>query len=263
MNNSQKILEILLQYIQKNNTTEKQCLIDCNINTSFLTDWKAGRLKNPSYDKIVKLAEYLNIDLNLLFLGKTNSQTFKLTADEQELLSNYSKLTNDSKKEVSAKVKELTIGANSEKHNNIEDELYTELSKIVKQLPLKERSKLITIIYDFEEQYHKYGSGQMTQAHDMPVNEQQLLEIFKQFNNYEQVKIIDRIKEWLEAKRRRESANEQQIVQSSSQSEPVQSQWRITARRTDGIYESRFATPEEVAKLKLLLEDPNPEEPEY
>lgn len=83
MNNSYDILDVLLQYIQKNGATEKQCLIDCNINTSFLADWKGGRLKNPSYDKIVKLAKYLNIDLNLLFLGE-ESQTNELTADEPE-----------------------------------------------------------------------------------------------------------------------------------------------------------------------------------
>lgn len=109
VNNSQAILEILLQYIQKNGTTEKQCLIDCNINTSFLTDWKGGRLKNPSYDKIVKLAGYLNIDLNLLFLGEINSQKFELVDDERELLENYRQLSDDGKKEMSERAKQFAI----------------------------------------------------------------------------------------------------------------------------------------------------------
>lgn len=48
------------------------------------------------------------------------------------------------------------------------------------------------------------------------------------------------------------------------QIEPTKSQWRMTARRTDGRYESRIATPEEVEKLKLILKDSeNGPEPEY
>lgn len=40
--------------------------------------------------------------------------------------------------------------------------------------------------------------------------------------------------------------------------------WRLTARRIDGVYESRLATPEELEKLRLILEDSeNGPEPEY
>lgn len=40
--------------------------------------------------------------------------------------------------------------------------------------------------------------------------------------------------------------------------------WRFTARRTDGRYESRLATPEELEKLRLALEDSeNGPKPEY
>ncbi len=49
------------------------------------------------------------------------------------------------------------------------------------------------------------------------------------------------------------------LTQQPPQIESTQSQWRFTARRTDGRYESRLATPEEVEKLKLLENDPEPE----
>lgn len=35
--------------------------------------------------------------------------------------------------------------------------------------------------------------------------------------------------------------------------------WRFTARRTDGRYESRLATPEEIEKLRLMENDPEPD----
>lgn len=112
MNNSYEILDVLLQYIQKNGTTEKQCLIDCNINTSFLTDWKGGRLKNPSYDKIVKLAKYLNIDLNLLFLGEEN-QTNEQTVDEPE----QKKIKNvDNKEQAGAKSSSKNVSKGNTYH---------------------------------------------------------------------------------------------------------------------------------------------------
>lgn len=82
MNNSQEILNILLQNIQRKGITEKACLNECNINTSFLTDWKNGRLKNPSYDKIVKISVFLNLDLNYVF-GKISDSP---TGREKELI---------------------------------------------------------------------------------------------------------------------------------------------------------------------------------
>lgn len=90
MNNSQEILNIIMQHIDKSGKTSKECLISCGINTSFLTDWKNGKIKTPSYDKVVKLAEFLNIDLSFLFIGKEKSPS--LPNDEQELLSYYKKL---------------------------------------------------------------------------------------------------------------------------------------------------------------------------
>lgn len=49
------------------------------------------------------------------------------------------------------------------------------------------------------------------------------------------------------------------LTQQPPKIESTQSQWRFTARRTDGRYESRPATPEEVEKLKLMENDPEPE----
>lgn len=136
---------------------------------------------------------------------------------------------------------------------------------------MRERVKLLNAVYDFEEQYRTSGSSGSLEL-PMPnnplvsQNEQKLLEVFQNFTEPEQVKIIDRIQEWLETKRRREAINSSPISSQPTAEPPIlntQNKWRLTARRTDGVYESRFATPEEVEKLRKLPEDPNPEEPEY
>lgn len=126
MNNSYEILEILLKYIQKKGLTEKQCLINCNINTSFLTDWKKGRLKTPSYDKVLKLAEYLNIDFNLLFSGNKESVDVSLLADdEQELLAVYNSLSDIGKARLKERADALADFEKSavQKHNRPENNI--------------------------------------------------------------------------------------------------------------------------------------------
>ena len=100
MNNSKAILSILLQSIQKRGITEKDCLKSCGINTSFLTDWKTEKIKNPSIDKVVKLAIFLDLDLNELLLG-TNKTALCLSEDETRLLFIYNKLSSSDKIRVS------------------------------------------------------------------------------------------------------------------------------------------------------------------
>lgn len=75
-------------------------------------------------------------------------------------------------------------------------------------------------------------------------NESELLKLFQNFNDREQVKIIGRMEEWLEVKRQREAiAQKQRIV-------GVQ-----VARRTDGRFVKEPVTAEEMEKIKALPED--------
>lgn len=106
MNNSKTILSILLQNIQNKGITEKECLKMCSINTSFLTDWKSDKIKNPSIDKVVKLANFLDLDLNELLLG-INNHSHNLTEDENSLLAIYNKLSSSDKTRVSERAETL------------------------------------------------------------------------------------------------------------------------------------------------------------
>ena len=93
MNDSQKILRIIIENVKKNNVTEKECLLACGINTSFLADWKNNKVKSPSYDKLIKIAQYLNVDLYELFLGEEKSSSSKLSEEEQEYIDKFNRLT--------------------------------------------------------------------------------------------------------------------------------------------------------------------------
>ena len=202
------------------------------------SEWKSG--KSKSYRKyLIEIADFFGVSLDYLVYGKDDTTKNKqLTNDEQELLENYRKLDDGRKKEISEKIKEQT--------DSIKDEVYTELSKIITSLPLRERSKLIAMIYDCDEQYRKYGSMQIPQATDLPTSERQLLETFRQFNDYEQAKVLERIKEWLDVKHRREQINKQKIV-------GIQ-----IARRNDGTSSGQMPlTAEEAEKIAELPEETN------
>lgn len=75
-------------------------------------------------------------------------------------------------------------------------------------------------------------------------NEIEMLEIFKNFDDREQVKIIGRMEEWLEVKRQREAISKSQRIVG------VQ-----VARRTDGKFVKEPVTAEEMEKIKALPED--------
>lgn len=100
------MLEKILQNIQNIGITEKECLKSCGINTSFLTDWKNEKIKNPSVDKIIKLAVFLNIDLYDLFLGK-NPAVKNLNEKEKKLLNDYNCLNDEDKIRVSERAETL------------------------------------------------------------------------------------------------------------------------------------------------------------
>lgn len=107
MKTSQEILNIIVNSIPKDKS-EKDCLKSCGINTSFLTDWKNGRIKNPSYDKIIKLAVFLNIDLYQLFFGQNNTNMVaSLDEVEQSLINDFRKLYTENQDTILSNIESL------------------------------------------------------------------------------------------------------------------------------------------------------------
>ena len=73
-------------------------------------------------------------------------------------------LTGENRKESNISQSAITTGDHStstvnigsqETHSQQEDETVQEITRILNGLPLKERTKLLSMIYDFEEDYQK------------------------------------------------------------------------------------------------------------
>lgn len=113
------------------------------------------------------------------------------------------------------------------------------IGKWKKQSPSCDKLKLIADYLNTTIDYLLTGFG-----NELKQNESEMLEIFREFDNREQVKIIGRMEEWLEVKHQREAiAQKQRIV-------GVQ-----VARRTDGRFVKEPLTAEEFEKIEALPED--------
>ena len=81
-------------------------------------------------------------------------------------------------------------------------------------------------------------------SNEIKQNEAEMLEIFRKFDDREQVKIIGRMEEWLEVKRKREAISQVQKIVGIQ-----------VARRTDGKFVKEPITAEEMERIKTLPED--------
>ena len=119
---------------EKQNLKITNIVIECGGAPGSINGWKKGSMPNSNI--VIALAMRLNVSTDYLLLGKEHQ-------------SNMNNSFNNNN---------IAYGDNSKVQINSDDaenEICIELSKIIKSLPLKERSKLITMIYDFEEQYKK------------------------------------------------------------------------------------------------------------
>lgn len=88
------------------------------------------------------------------------------------------------------------------------------------------------------------GKEKSSPTVELEQNEVEMIEIFREFDGREQVKIIGRMEEWLEVKQKREAISQSQKIVG------VQ-----VARRTDGKFVKEPVTAEEMKKIKALPED--------
>lgn len=88
-----EILSRILDLCDKKNISERTTLIELGFSTSFFSEWKKGKIKSPSFDKIVKIADYFNVSIDYLVYGteKYNDSCNNLTNEEIELLELYRK----------------------------------------------------------------------------------------------------------------------------------------------------------------------------
>lgn len=102
------LLKNILEIIRTNGISEKDCLVKSNLSSSYFSDWKAGRLKSPTIDKVFRISQVLGVSIDSLLgisqskeevpLGNTYPTQNELTPDEDVLLRTYRDMTSQGKK---------------------------------------------------------------------------------------------------------------------------------------------------------------------
>lgn len=134
---SQRIFLILKEKGKK----QKELSQYTGISEQTISDWKKkGSI--PSADKISGIADFLEVSTDYLLTGKERSFS-NITQSTIGAIGNHSTGT------VNVQPKDNTIGVTNSSKS---DETAQEIMRILNKLTLKERSKLLTMIYDFEEQ---------------------------------------------------------------------------------------------------------------
>ncbi len=116
-------------------------VVECGGAPGSIHGWKKGSMPNSSI--VVALAMRLNVSTDYLLLGKETSNTSHISNSIVDHSSGTITIKSATETE-SAALSESMLSENEE-----------EILKVFKSLPTRERVKLLSIIYDFEEQYRK------------------------------------------------------------------------------------------------------------
>ena len=114
------MLKQILNAIEQRQISEKECLVKSQVNTSFLSDWKNGKIKSPPFDKIYRIARFLNLSLDLL--ADNTPPPSQLPEPEQFLLNGFRKLDQLEQQIILGKISEMLY----QKKNFEEQRLGTE-----------------------------------------------------------------------------------------------------------------------------------------
>lgn len=96
------LLTNILNIISTKGITEKECLEKAGLSTSYLSDWKSGKSKNPTFDRIYRIANALNEPIDKLISPSNSSIEYipcdNLSPDEYALLNIYREMDEAGKK---------------------------------------------------------------------------------------------------------------------------------------------------------------------
>lgn len=115
--------EIFEQLLQKKGISAYRVARETGISQASLSDWKSGKVKRPSIDKLQKIAEYLDCSVDYL-LGRDKSSNKTITLDETIMA--YMKLDEIDRAEIKGTIKQMLKADKYSVKTNLSD--YAELA---------------------------------------------------------------------------------------------------------------------------------------
>ena len=136
---AKQISETIEKLCSDNHIDVAHMLIECSLSRSTIDNMKKGSM--PSVDKVYKISQYFGCSIG--FLVGTERQTTIQS-------NNTGNIVNGDNGNNSP----LTVG----KAEQPEDEMQKEISSILSGLTFRERTELMTMIYQFADEHKKEGA---------------------------------------------------------------------------------------------------------
>ena len=140
------ITERIFYVLSEKGLSQKEFAQSIGVNEKTVSAWKKNNSLPPA-DKLSEISDYLNISVNYLLSGEETSNFIDVHS------SNVGAVGNNINGTVNIGNNNLTYDNNSVASSN--DEMADELLKIFKALPLRERTKIMTKVYEIEDEYIK------------------------------------------------------------------------------------------------------------
>lgn len=133
-----QLAQILNNLMESKSISAYKMSKDTGISDRLIGYWKKGE-KLPSAENLMIISNYFGVSIDYLLTGENRKESN---------ISQSAITTGDHSTST------VNIGS-QETHSQQEDETVQEITRILNELPLKERTKLLSMIYDFEEDYQK------------------------------------------------------------------------------------------------------------
>ena len=133
-----QLAQILNNLMESKSISAYKMSKDTGISDQLIGYWKKGE-KLPSAENLMIISNYFGVSIDYLLTGENRKESN---------ISQSAITTGDHSTST------VNIGS-QETHSQQEDETVQEITRILNGLPLKERTKLLSMIYDFEEDYQK------------------------------------------------------------------------------------------------------------
>lgn len=133
-----QLAQILNNLMESKSISAYKMSKDTGISDRLIGYWKKGE-KLPSAENLMIISNYFGVSIDYLLTGENRKESN---------ISQSAITTGDHSTST------VNIGSH-ETHSQQEDETVQEITRILNGLPLKERTKLLSMIYDFEEDYQK------------------------------------------------------------------------------------------------------------
>jgi len=133
-----QLTQILNNLMESKSISAYKMSKDTGISDRLIGYWKKSE-KLPSAENLMIISNYFGVSIDYLLTGENRKESN---------ISQSAITTGDHSTST------VNIGS-QETHSQQEDETVQEITRILNGLPLKERTKLLSMIYDFEENYQK------------------------------------------------------------------------------------------------------------